>query len=69
MLTALAMPATTPAQRAARSAAIASARSHELTAAANKPLSQDVVARVDSLLGLPPSNPSLGVGYSAGKRD
>lgn len=38
----------------ARRAAVASAR-QRLSAAANKPVTPDVVARVDSLLGLPPT--------------
>jgi hypothetical protein len=61
MLVALAMPAITPQQVVARDDAIATARSTELAPAANKSLSPAVVAKVDSLLGLPPSNPSLGV--------
>jgi hypothetical protein len=61
MLAALALPAETPEQVAARDAAIAAARAGQLDAAANKPLSPEVVARVDSLLGLPPSDPALGV--------
>ncbi|MBR0673655.1 hypothetical protein GXW76_20955 [Roseomonas soli] len=39
----------------ARDVAIARARSNELAAAANRPVSRDVVTRVDSLLGLPPT--------------
>jgi hypothetical protein len=65
MLVALAMPAITPQQVVARDEAIATARSTELAPAANKSLSPAVVAKVDSLLGLPPSNPSLGVTTSA----
>lgn len=61
MLMALAMPALTPQQVVARDEAIATARSTELAPAANKSLSPVVVAKVDSLLGLPPSNPNLGV--------
>lgn len=61
MLAALAMPAHTRAQFQARQAAIARARRVELAAAANKSLSPAVVARVDQLLGLPHSNPRLGV--------
>ncbi len=61
MQTALALPDATPAEIAARDQAIASARSIELAAAANHPLSPPVVARVDALLGLPPSDPALGV--------
>lgn len=61
MLGALSLPAQTPAQRAYRNRAIAEARATELAAAANKPISPEVVSRVDSLLGLPPSDPRLGV--------
>lgn len=61
MLGALAMPAGTRAEIAARNAAIAAARSQELKDAANKPLSPSVVAQVDQLLGLPPTNPAIGV--------
>lgn len=62
MLEALAMPARTPAEIAARQAAIAAARAQELAEAANRPLSSEVVDRVDQLLGLPPADPTLGVG-------
>jgi hypothetical protein len=61
MLAALAMPAATPAEIAARDAAIAAARQNQLAAAANKGLTPGVVAHVDALLGLPPTNPTLGV--------
>ncbi len=61
MLAALAMPATTPEEIAAKEDAIAAARSQELAAAANKSLSPEVVAQVDSLLGLPATDPALGV--------
>ncbi len=61
MLAALSMPSLTPAQRAERNAAIAEARAIELSIAANRPVSPAVVSRVDSLLGLPPTNPTLGV--------
>lgn len=61
MLAALAMPTSTRAEIAARNAAIATARSQELDDAANKPLSPSVVAQVDALLGLPPTNPAIGV--------
>ncbi len=60
MLSALGMPATTPAQIAARTAAIAAARA-QLANASNKGLTPDVVAAVDSQLGLPASDPSIGV--------
>lgn len=53
MARALAMPAATPSQRAARSGAIAQARAG-LAAAANKPLSAPAVRQVDQLLGLQP---------------
>jgi len=55
------MPARTPAEVSFRNQAIATARAQELEAAANRPLSAAVVARVDSLLGLPASDPTLGV--------
>lgn len=61
MMTALSMPTETPAQVAARNAAIAAARANELTRAANMPVTPAVVARVDDLLGLPATDPSLGV--------
>lgn len=62
MSRALAMPAATPAQIAARSAAIAQARS-QLAAASNKPLSSGTVQQVDHLLGLPTV---LGPAYNGG---
>jgi hypothetical protein len=61
MAIALAMPANTPAEIEARNAAIAQARETQLATAANKGLTPAVVARTDQLLGLPPSNPNLGV--------
>ena len=61
MLAALAMPSLTPAQTASRNQAIASARSTQLAAASTKALSPAVVAQVDQLLGLPNTNPNLGV--------
>jgi hypothetical protein len=61
MLAALAMPAVTPDEIAAKEQAIASARSQELAAAANKALSPEVVAQVDALLGLPATDPTLGL--------
>lgn len=64
MVAALAMPTATPAQIATRNAAIAAARQNQLAAAANKGLTPAVVSRVDALLGLPPSNPTLGVAPS-----
>jgi hypothetical protein len=60
MVSALAMPTGTRAQRAARRDAIATARMG-LAGAANKPLSGAVVARVDQQLGLPRSNPNIGL--------
>jgi hypothetical protein len=45
-----------------RSRAIARARAGELSAAANRPVTSAVVARVDSLLGLPAADPTLGIG-------
>lgn len=50
MLDALALP---PGPE--RNAAIAAARNAELAAAANRPLTPEVVAAVDALLGLPPT--------------
>jgi hypothetical protein len=61
MVAALAMPAATPAQTAARNAAIAAARADLLAAAANKGLTPATVGTVDSKLGLPATDPSLGV--------
>jgi hypothetical protein len=52
MIAALELPA-----GPARDAAIAAARDNELAAAANMPLSPDVVAAVDALLGLTPAMP------------
>lgn len=64
MLAALAMPTATPREIAARNAAIAAARQDQLGASANKGLTPGVVAHVDALLGLPPTNPTLGVTQS-----
>jgi hypothetical protein len=61
MLSALAMPARTPEEAALRDRAVAAARSQDLAAAANRPLSAAVVERVDQMLGLPATDPSLGV--------
>jgi hypothetical protein len=61
MLTALAMPGATPPQVVARNAAIADARATLLTAASNKPLTASVIATVDRRLGLPASDPTLGL--------
>jgi hypothetical protein len=60
MLEALQMSAATPAQRAARNRAIASARI-ELAASTNRRLNPTAVRRIDAVLGLPASDPQLGV--------
>ena len=60
MLAAMNMPATTPAQIAAQTQAIAAAR-NTLQAASNKDLTPAVVGRVDGLLGLPSVDPTIGV--------
>ncbi len=60
MLHALAMPDRTPAQWAARDRAIASARI-QLAAATKRRLNPGAVTRIDLLLGLPTSDPTLGV--------
>lgn len=57
MLTALTCP-----EGALRDQAIARARAQELEAAANRPVTSAVLRRVDSLLGLPAADPTLGVG-------
>lgn len=62
MLEALAMPARTPAEIAAREAAIAAAHARELAEARGLPSGSGVVERVDRLLGLPPADPTLGIG-------
>lgn len=64
MLAALPMPTATLAEIAARNAAIAAARQNQLAAAANKGLTPSAVAHVDALIGLPPTNPTLGVTQS-----
>ncbi|WP_232479252.1 hypothetical protein [Roseomonas rosulenta] len=61
MLSALSMPTRTPTEVALRDQAIAEARAQELAAAANRPVSAAVVTQVDSLLGLPSIDPTLGV--------
>jgi hypothetical protein len=61
MVAAINMPSATPAQIAARQAAIADARSTQLAAASNKSLTPAVVAQVDKNLGLPAVDPTLGV--------
>lgn len=57
MLTALTRP-----QGPGRDHAIARARAQELDTVANRPVTWAVVRRVDSLLGLPAADPTLGVG-------
>jgi hypothetical protein len=54
------MPDRTPTQRAARNSAIAGARI-QLAASTNRHLNPVAVSRIDSLLGLPASDPTLGV--------
>lgn len=60
MLYALAMPDRTPVQQAARNRAISAARS-KLALATNRRLNPEAVRRIDLLLGLPTSDPTLGV--------
>jgi hypothetical protein len=60
MLRALAIPDLTPAQRAAGNCAIASAPI-QLAAATSRRLNPAAVTRIDALLGLPASDPRLGV--------
>jgi len=60
MVAALAMPAATSVQTAARNAAIAAART-QLASASNKTLTPAVVARIDHMLDLPATDPTLGV--------
>jgi hypothetical protein len=60
MLRALAMPDHTPTQRAERNRAIAGARI-QLAGATSRHLNPDAITRIDALLGLPASNPTLGV--------
>jgi hypothetical protein len=59
MIAALAMPALTPTQIAARRAAIAAART-TLAISTNKGLTAPVASRLDTMLGLPASDPTLG---------
>jgi hypothetical protein len=59
MLAALSMPARTPQQIAFRQQAITNAR-ETLADQTGRTLTPTVVSRVDHLLGLPPSNPTLG---------
>jgi hypothetical protein len=60
MLDALRMPITTPAQRVARDRAISTARIH-LAAVTNRRLNTTAISRIDALLGLPATDPRLGV--------
>lgn len=60
MLAALGMPGTTPAELASRMLAISAARA-QLATASGKSLTPAVVARVDRLLGLPSTDPALGL--------
>lgn len=59
MLQALAMPAATPEQVAARQAAIAAARAQELEATRGMPVTERLMSRVDTILGLPAMDPTL----------
>ena len=59
MLSALSMPTRTPQQIALRQQAITNAR-ETLADETGRTLTPAVVSRVDHLLGLPPSNPTLG---------
>jgi hypothetical protein len=60
MLHALTMPGHTRAQRTARNRAIAGARI-QLAVATSRCLNPAPVSRIDALLGLPASDPTLGV--------
>jgi hypothetical protein len=60
MLHALAMLDRTPTQRAARNVAIAWARI-QLGVVTNRRLNPAAITRIDALLGLPASDPTLGV--------
>jgi hypothetical protein len=60
MLDALARPDRTGVQRTARDLAVAWARI-QLAVATNRRLNPAAVSRIDALLGLPPSDPTLGV--------
>jgi len=61
MINALAMPTRTPQQVALREQAIAAARAAALAAAGSRPVSGDIVSRVDRMLGLPAADPTLGL--------
>jgi len=65
MLAALGMPTATPAQVAARNTAIAAARADLLGPASNKELTPSVVSAVDKQIGLPATDPTLGVSQSS----
>jgi len=60
MLHALALPDRTPTQRTARNRTIAGARI-QLAVATHRRLNPAAITRIDSLLGLPASDPTLGV--------
>ncbi|MDF3075428.1 MAG: hypothetical protein K0S54_3095, partial [Alphaproteobacteria bacterium] len=60
MQAAIAMPAMTPMQIAARNEALTAARAVTLANAANRLVTPQTVKLVDQLLGLPPTNPRLG---------
>jgi hypothetical protein len=60
MLAAIQLPGDTPAERAARDRAIAGARL-QLAAATGRRLNPLAVERIDAALGLPPTDPQLGV--------
>jgi hypothetical protein len=60
MQAAIAMPANTPQQIAARNEAITAARAVTLSNAANRAVTPQMVEQVDALLGLPRTNPKLG---------
>ena len=61
MVNALSMPARTPAEAALRARAIASAQAQSRDAAAGRPVSEDIVARVDRMLGIGAADPTLGL--------
>lgn len=61
MINALAMPTETPQQVALREREIAAARAAALAAAGSRPVSEDIVSRVERMLGLPAADPTLGL--------
>jgi len=61
MVAALPMPTATPAHVAARNSAISAARADLLAPAANKGLTATSVTAVDKQIGLPATDPTLGV--------